>query len=79
MLFDKRNYLLMGIAVLLIVLGLLLMSGGKSPDGITFNPDIFSLRRIRVAPAVMVIGFLLMIPAILLRPRKKISDNNDKA
>lgn len=52
-------------AVALIVIGFLLMSGGGSTDGVSFNPEIFSARRIVVAPVVTVIGFMLMIFGIL--------------
>lgn len=47
------------------------MSGGGSTDGVTFNPEIFSARRIVVAPVITVIGFLLMIFAILKKNKDK--------
>lgn len=63
--FGKENFILIAVAVLLIVIGFVLMSGGGSTDGVTFNPEIFSSRRIVVAPVVTVLGFFLVIVGIL--------------
>lgn len=71
LLFDRRNYLLLAIALLLIAVGFILMSGGKSPDGVFFNPAIFSVRRIVVAPIVTLVGFLLVVVSIMLPPKKE--------
>ena len=57
-------------SILLITLGFILMSGGGSDDPNVFNPEIFSFRRIRLAPTVILIGFSLAIYAILLAPKK---------
>lgn len=65
--FDKTNYILLGIAALLIIVGFVLMSGSSSTEE-AFNPEIFSARRVKVAPLVCFVGFILMIPAILHRP-----------
>lgn len=71
MLYTKTNYLLMGLSVVLIILGFILMSGGGSSDANVFNEEIFSPTRIRSAPIVCVLGFGLMIYAILYRTKKK--------
>ncbi|MCK9343155.1 MAG: DUF3098 domain-containing protein [Massilibacteroides sp.] len=68
---GKKNYILIAIAICLIVIGFLLMSGGGSTDSISFNPDIFSARRIRIAPIVVLSGFLIMIIAIIYQPKEK--------
>jgi hypothetical protein len=47
------------------------MSGGGSDDPNVFNPQIFSWRRIRLAPTLVLIGFAFQIYAILLNPKKK--------
>ena len=60
----------------LIALGFILMSGGGTDDPTTFNPEIFSFRRIRVAPTLVIIGFALQIYAILLSPKTK-KDKNE--
>lgn len=68
--FGKVNYLMMAGCVILIIVGFALMSGGGSTDGVTFNPDVFSTRRIVVGPALAFLGFLLMAFAIIYKPRK---------
>ena len=55
--------MLIGLGV--IVLGFILMHGGGSKDPDVFNPDIFNFRRIRLAPALVLIGFGIEIAAIL--------------
>lgn len=76
MLYNKKNYILMVVSVVIIILGFVLMSGGESADGVTFNPEMFSWRRIVLAPAVCVVGFALMVYAILAKPSKDNDDDN---
>ena len=71
--FGKENFLLIAVAVVLIVVGFLLMSGGGSKDGVSFNPEIFSARRIVIAPLVTVLGFVTMIVGILRNGNNTIS------
>ena len=71
--FGKENFLLIAVAVVLIVVGFLLMSGGGSKDGVSFNPEIFSARRIVIAPLVTVVGFVTMIVGILRNGNNTIS------
>ena len=68
MLYSKKNYLLMALSLLLILVGFFLMSGGSSADPTAFYPEIFSPQRIVVAPIVCLAGFLLMVYAILVKP-----------
>ncbi len=63
--FGKRNYKFMFIGLICIALGFILMSGGGSDDPNVFNEDIFSFRRIRLAPTLVLIGFGIQIYAIL--------------
>jgi len=70
-LFKKKNYQFMFIGIAFITLGFILMSGGGSDDPNVFNPDIFSFRRIRLAPTLILIGFAIEVYAILLNPDKK--------
>lgn len=70
-LFPRRNLLMMGGSLALIILGFLLMSGGSSSVEGGFNPDIFSTRRIVVGPTVAFLGFLSMAFAIIWTPRRK--------
>ena len=69
--FGKKNYKFMFIGLACIALGFILMAGGGSDDPNVFNPDIFSWRRIRLAPALVLIGFGIQVYAILLNPDKK--------
>ena len=69
--FGKKNYKFMFIGLAIIALGFILMSGGGSDDPNVFNPDIFSFRRIRIAPMLVLLGFGIEIYAILLNPDKK--------
>ncbi len=69
--FGKKNYKFMFIGLACIALGFILMSGGGSDDPNVFNPEIFSFRRIRLAPMLVLIGFGIEIYAILLNPDKK--------
>lgn len=71
MTYSKYNYLLVALSVAIIIVGFALMSGGGSTDPETFNPEIFSTRRIVVASIVCLSGFLLMIYAILASPKRK--------
>lgn len=65
----RNNYIMMAVAGLLIVVGFLLMSGGSSTEE-SFNPDIFSTRRIVVGPIVSFLGYVFMAVAIIVKPRK---------
>jgi uncharacterized membrane protein len=67
---PKLNAILIAICLVIVVVGFALMVG--APSGADeFNPDIFSIRRITVGPMIALFGFLLMIVAILYKPRKK--------
>lgn len=66
--FDKVNFILLAVGMAIVILGFLLMSGGAS-DEHTFDADIFSTRRIVVAPTVTLIGFLSIIYAVLRKPK----------
>ena len=66
--FDKMNYILLAVGMAVVVLGFILMSGGSS-DETAYNPDIFSVRRIKVAPVVCLLGFVSMIYAVIREPK----------
>ncbi len=69
--FGKDNFLWIAVSVVLIIVGFVLMSGGGSNDGVSFNPEIFSTRRIVVAPVVTLLGFVLMVAGILKKNKDK--------
>lgn len=63
----RNNFIIMGIAGVMIVLGFLLMVGGGAKDN-GFNPDIFSTTRIVIGPLIAFLGFVLMGIGIIVRP-----------
>ena len=69
-LFDRSNYYWMLGGLALIILGFILIAGGKSADPTKFNYDeIYSFRRITLAPLLMLAGFGIEVYAIMKRPR----------
>ena len=68
---GKINFIIIGIAVLIIIVGFLLMTGPSTTIEGGFEPDIFSVRRIKVAPATCFVGFMVMILGILYQPKRK--------
>ncbi len=66
--FDKVNFILIAVGMLVVILGFILMSGGGS-DETTFSADIFSVRRVKVAPVVCFLGFVSIIYAIIRKPK----------
>lgn len=68
--FGKQNYILLIIGVAAIVLGFILMGGPGSTET-HFEPDIFSFRRIKLAPATSFFGFIFVIYAIMHKPKKQ--------
>jgi hypothetical protein len=69
-LFEKVNYKILLIGIIVIALGFILMSGGGSEDPNVFNEEIFNFRRIRLAPTTVLIGFGITIYAILKNSKK---------
>ncbi len=68
---SKTNLIICGIAVLIIIVGFLLMTGPATTLESGFELDIFSARRIKLAPIVCLIGFVLMIFGILYPAKDK--------
>lgn len=66
--FDKTNFILLAISMAIVVIGFLLMVGPNSTDT-AFEPDIFSVRRTKVAPVVCLFGFVSMIYAVVRKPK----------
>ena len=69
MAFSKKNYILLAIGMAIVIIGLVLMSGEGSAEGV-FNPDIFSARRIKVAPLVCLFGFVSMVYAVVHKSKE---------
>ena len=68
--FDKMNFILLAVGMAIVVVGFLLMIGPNSTES-AFEPDIFSARRIKVAPIVCLFGFVSMIYAVIRKPKDK--------
>lgn len=68
---SRENYKLMIIGLGIIVLGFILMIGGGSDDPNVFSEDIFSFRRITLAPIIVLFGFIFQIYAIMKRPKQE--------
>lgn len=68
-LFERANYTFLFIGIAVIALGFILMSGGGSDDPKVFSEDVFSWRRIRLAPTVVLIGFGITIYSIFKKSK----------
>lgn len=68
-LFEKVNYTVLLIGIAVIALGFILMAGGGSDDPKVFNEDVFSFRRIRLAPTIVLIGFGITIYSIFKKSK----------
>jgi hypothetical protein len=68
--FAKDNFKIMIAGIAVIVLGFLLMLGGSSGDPNNFKPEeVYSFRRITLAPIVIVLGLLIEVYAIMRKPK----------
>ena len=68
--FDKVNFILLAIGMAIVIIGFLLMTGPTSSETV-FEPDIFSLRSMKVAHVVCMFGFISMLYAVLRKPKTK--------
>ena len=66
---GRENYKLLAIGFIIIIIGFLLLLGGKSDSPDKFSENIFSFRRITLAPIVVLSGFIFEIWAIMKKPR----------
>lgn len=66
--FDKTNFILLAVGMLVVILGFVLMSGSATTET-AFQPDIFSAQRIKVAPMVCFFGFVFMIYGVIHKPK----------
>jgi hypothetical protein len=69
-LFGKQNYIWIVAGLAIIALGLLMMAGGKSSDPNVFNADeVYSFRRITLAPILILVGLAFQVVAIFKKPK----------
>ena len=71
--FGRVNFILLATGMVIVIVGFILMSGAGS-DETSFNTDIFSARRIIVAPIVCFLGFISMIVAVMYKPKDDVQE-----
>lgn len=70
-LFEKTNYTWMLIGAAVMIVGFLLMAGGRSEDPNVFNPnEVYGFRRITIAPIVILAGLVIEIYALFRKPKE---------
>lgn len=67
--FSRENYIIMIAGVVIMFIGYLLMAGGGSDDPKVFSEEIFSFRRITLAPLMVILGLIILFVAILKKPK----------
>lgn len=75
--FGKKNFILLAIGLAIVIIGFLLMIGPGSTET-HFEPDIFSFRRIKLAPTVALAGFIFIVYAIMAKPKDAAEDGKNK-
>ena len=68
--FNKTNYIIVIVGLLVIITGFLLMVGGGSDDPEVFSEAIFGFRRLTLAPILIIVGYMIEIFAIMYRPKQ---------
>jgi hypothetical protein len=76
--FKPANYILMIAGVVILLIGYFLLSGGGSDNPAEFSDAIFNARRLKMAPILLVIGFIIELFAIMYRPRSKEEESEPK-
>ncbi|MDH8701809.1 membrane-bound ClpP family serine protease [Dysgonomonadaceae bacterium PH5-43] len=66
---GKENLILLAISIVIIIIGFVLLYGGKTTEETGFDPSIFDTRRLLIAPIVIMTGFFSVIYAILKKPK----------
>ncbi len=67
--FGKENYMIMLLGIVVIFIGFLCMTGGAAKPG-EFNPELFSFRRITLAPILVILGFVIEVYAIVKKSKE---------
>jgi hypothetical protein len=71
-LFDKENLLWMAGGALFMIIGFLLMAGGRSEDPNVFDPkEVYSTTRITIAPILILAGLVILVIAIFRHPKNR--------
>ena len=68
--FNRQNYMWMASGAVVVIVALLLMAGGKSPDPNVFDyKEVYSTRRITLAPILLMLGLIIEMYAIMRKPK----------
>lgn len=76
--FSLVNLWILLASLFILLIGYILLSGGQSADSINFNAEVFSTRRIKVAPILLTMGYVGILVAVLWRGKKRVQIENDK-
>lgn len=68
--FGKKNYTLLIAGFAVVIIGFLFMVGGASDDPTVFNEEVFSFRRVTLAPVTVVAGYAIVLYSILMKPKQ---------
>ena len=69
---GKKNYIMLAIGFIVIIIGFMLMVGGGTDDPNVFNAkELFSFRRVTLAPIIILAGFVFEIYAIMKKPKEE--------
>lgn len=71
LLFNKKNYFVLLLATIIISIGFIIMSGGESNNPMIFNDEIFNFQRIRLAPSIVLFGFVIAVYSIFVESKSK--------
>ncbi len=67
---GKTNYILLAVGFFILILGYVLLTGGKAPNPKVFSTELFSTTRITIAPILILIGFAIDIIALIIKPKE---------
>ncbi len=73
---SPKNVRFVLIGLIVMVAGYILMAGGGSSDPDVFNPEIFNFRRLVISPLLVILGIVIVIVAIMKKPREDKEDKN---
>ena len=68
--FGKDNYKMLLIGIAIVAIGMLCMIGGASDDPNKMSEEIFDFRRLTLAPIVIIAGYVVVLLAILKKPKE---------
>lgn len=67
---GKINYILLAVGFAILIIGYVLLSGGKAPNPKVFSTELFTTTRVTIAPILIILGFTIDIIALIIKPKK---------